>query len=182
MPFAIALCTASVSIGALAAGSQASRDTARPALAHQQVVDAPHATVTIGTVGERLAFDQPITLAVDVAPGPRMHVYAPDEKDYIPVALTVDPQPGVTVGKPAFPKAEAFFFEPLQQVMQVYSQPFRITAAVTTAGGSARRARAAGPFTVTGTLDYQACNDTVCYRPSSVTLRWTLPIRARSSR
>jgi hypothetical protein len=33
-------------------------------------------------------------------------------------------------------------------------------------------------LTVTGTLDYQACDDKICYIPVSLPLSWTLDLRS----
>jgi len=33
-------------------------------------------------------------------------------------------------------------------------------------------------MTISGTLSYQACNDTVCFVPQSVPLTWTIGLRA----
>jgi hypothetical protein len=39
-----------------------------------------------------------------------------------------------------------------------------------------RRATAKETLTITGTLDYQACDDAVCYRPDAVALQWTIQL------
>jgi hypothetical protein len=37
-------------------------------------------------------------------------------------------------------------------------------------------------LTLTGSLDYQACDDEVCYNPVSVPLSWTVAMRPLTSR
>jgi hypothetical protein len=37
-------------------------------------------------------------------------------------------------------------------------------------------------LTLTGSLDYQACDDQICYNPVSVPLSWTVAVRPLSSR
>jgi len=32
-------------------------------------------------------------------------------------------------------------------------------------------------LTLTGTLEYQACDDSICYNPASIPLTWTLALR-----
>lgn len=112
------------------------------------------------------------SLHVDVAPKVKMHVYAPGEKDVIPVDVTLDRNPSIKAGKATFPPAEKYFFPPLQLTQLVYSKPFRITLPITIV-----RAPAGGTLTITGTLRYQACDDAVCYVPKSVPVKWavTLP-------
>ena len=108
-------------------------------------------------------------LHVEISPKPKMHVYAPGEKDAITVELTLDPNPAIKAGKATFPPAEKYFFPPLQLTQLVYSKPFRITQPIAIA-----RAPADGTLTVTGTLRYQACDDAVCYVPKSVALKWVV--------
>ncbi len=101
-------------------------------------------------------------LHVDVSPKAKMHVYAPGEKDAIPVELKLDPNSAIKAGKVTFPPAEKDFFPPLQLTQLVYSKPFRITQPIAIA-----RPPADGTLTITGTLRYQACDDAVCYIPRS---------------
>src|SRR4051812_21661311 len=65
--------------------------------------ETPHLTVTT-SVGRPI--DHKVTLFLDVALKPRMHVYAPGQDGYIGVTLTVAPQPGVTPASPRFPSPE----------------------------------------------------------------------------
>jgi DsbC/DsbD-like thiol-disulfide interchange protein len=47
-----------------------------------------------------------VTLRIDVTPGPGVHVYAPGQTGYIPIALTLDPTPDLRVVHPmAYPAA-----------------------------------------------------------------------------
>ncbi|HUK32755.1 MAG TPA: hypothetical protein VLV86_02525, partial [Vicinamibacterales bacterium] len=48
---------------------------------------------------------QRVTLFVDVTPKPKMHVYAPGAKDYLPIALELN-SPGVKAGALTYPKAQ----------------------------------------------------------------------------
>lgn len=106
------------------------------------------------------------TLVVDVEPKPRMHVYAPGQPGFIVVSLTLEKDPAFTAAAPKFPKPEKIVFAPLNETQLVYAKPFRIVQDVT----RTRR----GPLTIKGTLRYQACDDTVCYRPTNVPLEWTV--------
>jgi hypothetical protein len=116
-------------------------------------------------------------LTVEITPKPRMHVYSPDQKTYIPVALEIAANDALTVHAPRFPPSEEYLFKPLNERQRVYSRPFRIVNDVTVALTPAvrERARAAGAtLTINATLHYQACDDKICYPPASVPLAWTL--------
>ena len=120
-----------------------------------------------GEAGKKLA------LFVDVAPKPGIHVYAPGAKDYIAVSLKLTPQPGVKAGKVAFPKSEVMFFEALNEHVPVFQKAFRITQDVTLD----RSAKAGSTVIASGTLNYQACDDKVCYPPESSPVSWIVTVK-----
>ncbi len=117
-----------------------------------------------------------VTLALEVSPKPAMHVYAPPQQDYIPISLTLQPDPAIKAGVPQFPRPEKIRIEAIDETQSVYSQRFRILQTVTLAPAALRRARAAGGLTVKGTLRYQACDDTICYLPVTVPVVWTVAL------
>ena len=105
-----------------------------------------------------------------------MHVYAPGQKDFIPVSLTLDANDAFKAAAARFPAAETLVVKELGETQLVYRKPFRIVQDVTIAKripGSQGRA-GNSTMTVTGTLKYQACDDSICYAPVSVTVKWTL--------
>jgi DsbC/DsbD-like thiol-disulfide interchange protein len=136
------------------------------------VVETPHLQVrtTGGEAGA--APGGRVSLFVEVVPKPRMHVYAPEQKAYLPVSLRMEPSPYVKVRPAVFPKGESFFFAPTRETQIVYSRPFRIELPVTIG-----RVRPAGPLTLTGTLEYQACDDRLCYAPRKVPVTWVLHLQ-----
>ncbi len=111
---------------------------------------------------------QTVRLFVDVTPRPKMHVYAPGAKDYLPVALELN-SPGVKAGKLTYPASQDWYFEPTKEHVPVYQAPFRLAQDVTVPA-----AAKAGSLIVTGVLKYQACDDTMCYLPVTIPLQWTL--------
>jgi hypothetical protein len=159
----------------LVAVSADQRTPAKASAPEQTTVDArttetSHLKLTTSTSALNAS---PRALFVDVAPKPKMHVYAPGQDGYITVALSVEPGSTLTAaGPPRFPKAEKLFFKPLNETQLVYSKPFRITQdvkQVTSPGDSA-----SGPLIIKGSLRYQACDDRVCYLPQTVPLEWTV--------
>jgi DsbC/DsbD-like thiol-disulfide interchange protein len=111
-----------------------------------------------------------VPLHVDVTPRPNIHVYAPGQPGYIGITLTLDANAPVRVsGKPKYPAPRKLFMPVLNETQLVYSTPFRLTQDVTIP-----RTAAPGALTITGTLRYQACDDTICYKPVTLALTWTL--------
>ena len=62
--------------------------------------------------------------------------------------------------------------------MEVYSKPFTLTREVTVLDTpEARKALAdRSSVALTGTVEYQACDDKVCYAPTKVPLSFTLTL------
>lgn len=119
-----------------------------------------------------------LTLTLDVTPGDKIHVYAPGQQGYIPVALKLDPSPDVRTAPTRFPPSSMYFFAPLEETVKVYEAAFRLSADVTLllTPSMRQRATARESLTLKGTLEYQACDDKVCYRPDSVPVSWTIAL------
>ena len=146
------------------------------AAAGSTTVAGKYLTVTLSASDRVAAPGHRLTLIADVAPGRNMHVYAPRQQGYIAVELRLDPSPDLRIGAVRFPPSREYLFAPLNERVQVFDRPFRITQDVTLALTPSLRQRATAKetLTVSGILDYQACDDKVCYRPDSVPLNWTL--------
>lgn len=108
------------------------------------------------------------TVTVVVTPKARMHVYASDvEGAYVPFTFNVEAPPTVTGGKVTYPVAETYVFPPTGETSKVYTKPFEVKQALVVSA-EARKILAAGKsITGVGSVRYQACDDKVCYRPTS---------------
>jgi hypothetical protein len=148
-------------------------------------IDARQLTVTTSQSASAATPGSVISLFVDVAPKPKMHVYAPEQAGgYIRVELDLDDDKAFKPSRPIFPKASNYYFAPLNVTFKVYGKPFRIRQDLTLARTAAltRRAAASEPLAITGTLRYQACDDEVCYRPDEVAVKWTIALRPGAGR
>ena len=126
------------------------------------------------TVGTRFS------IAVEIVPNPDIHVYAPgaEQMGYRVIGLTMAPVPHVRFEPVEFPASEIYHFEPLDERVPVYQQPFMLLQEVVVSGAAEVEEALAGldALTLTGTLDYQACNDELCFDPVSVPLSFTLDL------
>ena len=117
-------------------------------------------------------------LVVSVAPRPRMHVYAPGAVGYRPIKVALAPDPLVRVLPLQYPPSQIYLFEPLNERVPVYQTPFtlaqEIVLEVTPEAERALRGRT--ELTLTGTLEYQACDDKLCFNPAAVPVSWTLKV------
>jgi len=120
------------------------------------------------------------SLVLDIRPGPGIHVYAPGAKGYRVITLTIAPQPGVHALPVQFPASQLYWFKPLNERVPVYQKPFTLVQTVILEGTQQAQAALRGKeiVTLTGTLDYQACDDKQCFNPASVPLSWTLTLRS----
>ena len=128
------------------------------------------------TVGTRFS------IAVEIVPNPDIHVYAPgaEQMGYRVIGLTMAPVPHVRFEPVEFPASELYHFEPLDERVPVYQQPFMLLQEVVVSGAAEVEEALAelDALTLTGTLDYQACNDELCFDPVSVPLSFTLDLDA----
>jgi hypothetical protein len=142
-------------------------------------VDAPHLQVALeqsdrtGVPGTRITLLAEVRLPHDV------HVYAPGAQGYKPIRLAIDSSPGVELKPAVYPQAKVLFLPAIKERVPVFEGTFRISQDVEVNSGSAF----AGSLTpegkaiaITGTLQYQACDKTICYMPASVPVKWQLQI------
>jgi hypothetical protein len=142
-------------------------------------VSAPHIEITSYATDSAAAPGTRFSLVLDVTPGPRIHVYAPGATGYKPIALRIEPQPGLVLRETHYPKAEEYFFEPLNERVPVFQRPFRLVQDVmldaSRAGAAALQGK--GSLAIIGTLTYQACDDKICFNPQSLPLTWTIDVK-----
>ena len=130
-----------------------------------------HAAVQPSPIEVNGAAGAKLALFVDVTPKSGIHVYAPGSKDYIPITVKLNAQPEIKPGKVAYPKSEMMTFA--DEKVPVFQKPFRLTQDVTVD----KSAKAGSTVTVSGTVNYQACDDRVCYPPESAPVSWTVAVK-----
>ena len=142
-------------------------------------ISSPKITITSFATDQVVAPGTHFSVVLDITPAVGVHVYAPGVAGYKPVALTIALQPGLVLRNAEFPKAEDYFFKPLNEHVPVYQRPFRIVQDLVLDPSPESQAalRGASSLTVKGTLNYQACDDTVCFNPQSVPLSWTVSLK-----
>ena len=132
-----------------------------------------HLAVDTYASAEAVKAGSELALVFEITPRPRMHVYAPGAEPYQVIRVRLDPNPLITAGVLAYPPSEMYLLEPINERMPVYQKPFVLRQPVVVrapAGGS-------GPITITGALQYQACDDRVCFAPKSIPVSYTIAVR-----
>ena len=132
------------------------------------------ATDDVVAPGNRLSF------VVDVTPKTDMHVYAPGDHSYRVIRLRLTAPDFLRSHEVSYPASQTYRFEPLDETVPVYEQPFRLVQDVTIPMRRDVDALASEPdatLRVEGVLEYQACDHEVCYLPAEAPLSWELDWR-----
>jgi len=138
-----------------------------------------HLTVNTSLSSAEISPGQKISLSFAVTPKRNMHVYAPGKHDYQVIAVKLDPQPWMKLAPTAYPPSEIYHFKELDEKVETYGKPFKLVQELTILNtAAAKRALAPGtPIKVSGRLEYQACDDKVCYAPTRIPVSFALTVK-----
>ena len=157
---------ASCGVGLVSAQSSAVRNDTMHLTVHSSI------SATEATPGKKLS------VSFDITPKRNMHVYAPGKHDYQVIAIKLDPQPWMKVAPTSYPPSEIYHFKELDEKVETYGQPFKLVQDITILNtAAAKKALAAGPIKLTGRLEYQACDDKLCYAPTKVPVSFELTVK-----
>jgi len=137
----------------------------------------PRLSVEARAPGSITKAAQTFDLTIAATPLPGIHVYSPGNAEYNAVTVTVTPVPGLTTGTPVFPAGETYFFAPLKQVVTVYSKPFVVRVPVTVDAAFVKARPAGDTIELKGSVDYQACDDKICFPPQSMPFSVQVPVK-----
>jgi len=117
-------------------------------------------------------------VALDITPKAGMHVYAPgaEELGYQVIRLELETQDSLRVLPVDYRPSEIHHFAALNERIPAYKRPFRLVQelVVNASEQDVERISQLDALHLRGRLDYQACNDRVCFDPASVPLAWTV--------
>jgi DsbC/DsbD-like thiol-disulfide interchange protein len=140
--------------------------------------DTMHLTVNTAISDAEVSPGEKVTVSFDITPKRGMHVYAPGKHDYQVIAVKIDPQPWLKVAPTTYPPSEIYDFKELNEKVETYGKPFTLVQDLTVLNtAAARKALAAAPVKLTGRLEYQACDDRVCYAPTKVAVSFNLTVK-----
>jgi hypothetical protein len=144
--------------------------------------DTMHLTVHTSISSTQVAPGKPVSIAFDVTPKRNMHVYAPGKHDYQVITIKVDPQPWLRVQPTKYPPSEIYHFKELDEKVETYGKPFKLVQEITILDtAAAKKAFAAGPVKLSGRLEYQACDDKVCYAPTRIPVSFNLTVSTQKN-
>ena len=144
-----------------------------------QRITTDHVDITTYVSDQIVAPGTLFSIVADITPRPGMHVYAPGTHSYKVVALRLDPQPLLLTRPLRYPASDIYVFKPLKERVEVFQKPFRLIQDVALNGSpDGRKALAAvETFSITGVVEYQACDDKVCFLSKSVPVTYTVKVR-----
>jgi len=145
-------------------------------------VSTNHLDVTTYVSDPTVAPGNHFSVVLDVEPHARLHVYAPgaEKFGYRVVSLALDKNQYIRALPIRYPASEIYDFKPLKQRVPVFQKPFRLAQEMVLDGSPAGQEALRGKedVTITGTLQYQACDDKICYNPVSLPVSWKVSLRA----
>ena len=138
----------------------------------------PKAQVTALLERESAAPGAAVRAAVRVSLPEGLHANAhkPRDPKLIPVVLTVNAPAGVAVEEIVYPEPTDLRQENAPQPLSVYEREFVIGVALRIAANATP-----GAVEIPVRLRYQACNEKLCYLPTSVPSSWTVQVAPSGS-
>ncbi|HEY3294757.1 MAG TPA: protein-disulfide reductase DsbD domain-containing protein [bacterium] len=136
----------------------------------------PPVTLLIGSVpaakvhpGDTLV----VTIPITVARGYHVNANPAASDDYIPLEVKLDSTDGIRAGDAVYPKGTVWRLEGTTENLLVYGGDIMVKLRL-----AVSRSAAAGKRVMKGTLDFQACNNQVCFLPESRPLAVTVEVLA----
>jgi len=142
-------------------------------------VQAPHLSLAVEQSDRSTFPGGRITLSAEVQLPPDVHVYSPGVQGYKSIALVMEPTPGMEFTPASYPRAKILYLPAIKEKVPVFEGKFRITQdlKVSSVGDFSSSLLPDGKtFTISGKLEYQACDSKICYIPTSVPIRWQVQV------
>jgi Thiol:disulfide interchange protein DsbD, N-terminal len=144
-----------------------------------ETVEAPHLQLALeqsdrtGVPGTRF------TLVVEVRLPGDVHVYAPGTQGYKPIKLVLDDVKEMELKPAVYPQSKILYLPAIKERVPVFEGTFRISQDVKVSSTSefwGSLGKDGKVFNITGKLEYQACDKTICYVPTSVPVKWQVQV------
>ena len=115
-----------------------------------------------------------VAVILDIADGWHINSNKPHDEFLIPTELRFDEIPGVQIGSAIYPPDKLFQFTFSEEKVAVFQGRAVVAVPVKLDANFAD-----AQLRISGTVNYQACNDNSCLAPTSTTFSSTLPIARR---
>jgi peroxiredoxin Q/BCP len=144
-----------------------------------QRIETEHLEITSYVSDAVVAPGSLFSVVFDVKPNAGIHVYAPGANDYRMITFRIDANPTLAARALQYPASEIYHFKPLDERVPVFQKPFRLVQSMAVSTTPEARAALKGVDTVTvsGSFEYQACDDRLCFAPRSLPVSFTVELR-----
>lgn len=141
--------------------------------------EAPHLQLVLeqsdrsGVPGTRITLMAEVRLPEDV------HVYAPGTHGYKALNLAIDPIPQLELKPAVYPSPKVLYLPAIGERVPVLEGTFRISQDAKVSSSSefwGSIGKDGKLLTITGKLQYQACDRATCFVPASVPVKWELQV------
>jgi hypothetical protein len=144
-----------------------------------ETVEAPHLQLALEQSDATAIPGARVTLVAEVRLPRDVHVYAPGTKEYKPIKLVMDPIPQLELKPVIYPPSKMLYLPAIKEQVPVFEGVFRISQDIQVNTGAefwGSLGKDGRSFNFTGKLEYQACDRTMCYVPTSVLVKWQLQV------
>lgn len=138
----------------------------------------PRATVSsfVETNALQPASTARVALTVSLPEGLHVQSDRPRDPSLIPTVLTIEPPPGVRVTDLVYPHPTDFKLEGQDEPLAVFEHEFVVGAEL-----EIDASVPVGELIIPASLRYQACDDKVCFQPSTAKTGWTVNVVPKST-
>ena len=121
-------------------------------------VSVPKVNLTAGGTTDAL-------ITLKIVDGYHVNANPPSESNLIPTKVELKAANGISAEKPVYPPGASRKFPFSQKPVAVYDNQVTIQVKLRAAANATQ-----GPHLITGTLNYQACNNEFCFPPTKMDL------------
>jgi len=144
-----------------------------------ETVEAPHLQLALEQSDATAIPGTRVTLVSEVRLPPDVHVYAPGTRGYKPIKLVMEPIPQLQLQPVVYPPSKTLYLPAIKEQVPTFEGIFRISQDIQVNTGAefwASLGKDGRTFTITGKLEYQACDKKICYVPASVPVKWQIQV------
>ncbi len=141
-------------------------------------VDAPHISLMLQQSDQVAIPGSRLSLVVEVHLAPNLHVYAPGVKGYKPIELKLEPTTDAKFSRVVYPTPKVLFLPAIKERVPVFEGAFRITQDVTISADRPfiESVQQGKLVRLQGEFKYQACDEKICYLPTTVPVTWNIQV------
>lgn len=148
-----------------------------PVYAAEREIQGKHLRVALSQSRDAVAQGAKVTLSAQLKLATGMHVYAPRiEPPYKPIQLSIEPPQGVKVSAVRYPDAKKLHLDAIDETVPVYEGTFTLTTDAIVSPTAKP-----GEIVVNGRLNYQTCDDKICYLPVTIPVTWTFKVTSAAA-